>query len=274
MTGPGSRYQTALRAYLADPGEETLRVAYEIGRQTVSRERGLLDLAMAHEDAVASILDAGRWKGPGTIVRLAGEFFVECISAFEMVQRGVREAHEATRLERRNAELLRGLSNFLSDSSLALAAPDALAEVRRLVAEQAREFVGAACCFVTTATGGGVVEQSASFPDEDLRWRTFARWADLAAVDEVVWAAQGAARLDGPEVRELLGDAVDGPAGALEVRGWLGAPLTALGGHQLGAIHLVDKEEGQFTVLDEAIVIHLAQMSAAAVERAASYGGY
>lgn len=64
-----------------------------------------------------------------------------------------------------------------------------------------------------------------------------------------------------------------GPVGRLEVRGWLGAPLTALGGHQLGAIHLVNKTSGEFTVLDEAIAVHLAQMSAAAVERAQLYAG-
>lgn len=64
-----------------------------------------------------------------------------------------------------------------------------------------------------------------------------------------------------------------GPVGRLEVRGWLGAPLTALGGHQLGAIHLVNKTSGEFTVLDEAIAVPLAQMSAAAVERAQLYAG-
>jgi len=68
---------------------------------------------------------------------------------------------------------------------------------------------------------------------------------------------------------------VAGPVGRLEVRGWLGAPLTALGGHQLGAIHLVNKTSGEFRVLDEAIAIAvpLAQMSAAAVERAQLYAG-
>ncbi len=58
-------------------------------------------------------------------------------------------------------------------------------------------------------------------------------------------------RLSGHEVAELLGDLLRGPAGSLKVGGWLGAPLTAL---------------------DEAVTVHLAQMSAAAVERAQLYG--
>ncbi|CAA9469156.1 MAG: hypothetical protein AVDCRST_MAG13-329 [uncultured Solirubrobacteraceae bacterium] len=269
-----AEYLAALRAYLDAPGEETLRAAYELGRETVGRERGLLDLSLAHEDALAAVLEgrAGA-AAAGPTVRAAGEFFLECISAFEMVQRGIRDAHDAARLERRHAEMLRGLSAFLCDSSLALQAPDALAEMRRLVAEQAREFVAAQCCFVTTSTGPGPPARAVSFPEDDLHWRTFARWADLSPVDEVVWNAGGPVRLAGPQVAEVLGDLVRGPAAGLEIRGWLGAPLTALGGHALGAVHLVNKVQGEFTALDEAVAVHLAQMSAAAVERAQLYAG-
>jgi GAF domain-containing protein len=268
MSGLAGSYRAALQAYLAEPGETTLRAAYELGRETVGRERGLLDLSVAHDDALVAVLETTtRGGGVERTVRAAGEFFLECISAFEMVQRGVREAHEAAWLERRHAEMLRGLSDFLSDSSLALEAPDALSEIRRLVAEQAREFIAAECCFVTMDARLSVGERSASHAPHDLRWRAFVRWADLSAVDELVWSARGAVRLEGHETEELLA----GPVGQLEVRGWLGAPLTALGGHPLGAIHLVNKTDGQFTVLDEAIAVHLAQMSAAAVERAQLY---
>ncbi len=266
-------YLAGLRAYLGDPGEATLRAAYELGRETVGRERGLLDLSLAHEDALAAVLEeTPAAAGAGPAVRAAGEFFLECISAFEMVQRGIRDAHDAARLERRHAEMLRGLSDFLSDSSLALQAPDALAEMRRLVAEQAREFVAAECCFVTTSTRPGPPERAASFASDDLQWRTFARWADLSVVDEVVWSAAGPVRLTAPEVADVLG-VLRGPGEGLQIRGWLGAPLTALGGHALGAVHLVNKLDGEFTALDEAVAVHLAQMSAAAVERAQLYAG-
>jgi GAF domain-containing protein len=272
MNTLSATYLAALRAYLGCPGEVTLRAAYELGRENVGEERGLLELSMAHDDALVAVLGAAAPSGDIVqAVRGAGEFFLECISAFEMVQRGVREAHEAARLERRHAEMLRSLSTFLSDSSLALEAPDALAEMRHLVAEQAREFIGAECCFVTTRAGAGERQRSASHASDDTGWRAFVRWADLAAAEATVSSSHGAARFDTDEVEALLGHSV-GRFATLELRGWLGAPLTALGGQQLGSIHLVNKTIGQFTILDEAIAMHLAQMSAAAVERAQLYG--
>ena len=88
------------------------------------------------------------------MARAAGEFFLESLSSFEMVQRGFREAQEAARLERRQKEMSRQLSTFLADASLALDASDSLEEMLQLVAEQARELVGAECCVVTVATDG------------------------------------------------------------------------------------------------------------------------
>ena len=71
-----------------------------------------------------------------------------------MVQRGFAEAREAARLERRQTEMSRQLSTFLADASLALDASDSLEEMLRLVAEQARELVGADCCVATVAVDG------------------------------------------------------------------------------------------------------------------------
>ena len=85
------------------------------------------------------------------MTRAAGDFFLESLSSFEMVQRGFREAREAARLERRQTEMSRQLSSFLADASLALDASDSLEEMLRLVAEQARELVGADCCVATVA---------------------------------------------------------------------------------------------------------------------------
>ena len=44
------------------------------------------------------------------MARAAGDFFLESLSSFEMVQRGYREAREAARLERRQTEMSRQLS--------------------------------------------------------------------------------------------------------------------------------------------------------------------
>ena len=48
-------------------------------------------------------------------------------------------------------------------------------------------------------------------------------------------------------------------------------PSTALDGNELGAIQLFDKKEGDFTDDDEAVIVHLAQMASAAIERARLY---
>ncbi len=52
---------------------------------------------------------------------------------------------------------------------------------------------------------------------------------------------------------------------------WLAAALTTLDGSELGAIQLFDQARGDFTVDDEAALVHLAQMTSAAVERARLY---
>lgn len=51
------------------------------------------------------------------------------------------------------------------------------------------------------------------------------------------------------------------------------APLTALDGRVLGTLGIVYGEGDTSTELDEAVLEHLAQMAAAALERALSYGG-
>ena len=111
----------------------------------MSRQLSMLDLAVVHQEALLSALaDASGSEEAQRVARAAGDFFLESLSSFEMVQRGFREAQEAARLERRQTEMSRQLSTFLADASLALDASDSLEEMLRLVAEQARELVGAA----------------------------------------------------------------------------------------------------------------------------------
>jgi GAF domain-containing protein len=49
------------------------------------------------------------------------------------------------------------------------------------------------------------------------------------------------------------------------------AALTTLDGRELGAIVTLDKHEGDFTETDEAVLVHLAQMASAALERGRLY---
>ena len=52
------------------------------------------------------------------------------------------------------------------------------------------------------------------------------------------------------------------------MRGWLAVPLVGMDGRNLGLIQLSDKYEGEFTADDEAKLIELAQLAAAATENA------
>ena len=202
----------------------------------------------------------------------AGDFFLESLSTFEMVQRGFAEAREAALLERRQTEMSRQLSTFLADASLALDASDSLEEMLRLVAEQARELVGRRLLRGHGGAGGPAARPPKPPPTRrtSRRWTAFVRWLDLLAIYRLIRAER---RL-GEDRRR----AARSPASVLRsrpsdrpLRGWLAASLTALDGSELGAIQLFDKQGGGFTVDDEAALVHLAQMASAAVERARLY---
>jgi hypothetical protein len=271
-TGPfRAAYASALLDYLLQPAETSLRVAYELGREAVSRGLNVLDLAVAHQEALMSVLaDASDAAEAQAINRAAGDFFLEGLSTFEMVQRGFVEARQAALLERRQTRLSRQLSTFLADASLALDASDSLEEMLRLVAEQARELLGADCCVATVgAAGQPRTAEGASYPQDERRWSAFIRWLDLLAVYRLVRQSGGSARIAGEQLARLPPFCAADSARPL--RGWLAASLTALDGSALGAIQLFDKHGGGFTVDDEAALVHLAQMTSAAVERARLY---
>jgi hypothetical protein len=264
-------YASALADYLGDPSEGSLRIAYELGREAVSRRLSMLELAVAHQEAFVSALAGGSHSAETQeVTRAAGDFFLESLSSFEMVQRGFQEAQEAARLERRHTEMSRQLSTFLADASLALDASDSLEEVLRLVAEQARELVDAECCLATVAVAGQPrTAEAASYSQADRRWTGFVQWLDLFAIYRVIRLGGGSVRIADEQLAAL--PAFHTAVGNRPLHGWLAASLTALDGSELGAIQLFDKQDGSFTESDEAVLIHLAQMASAAVERARLY---
>jgi GAF domain-containing protein len=111
--------------------------------------------------------------------------------------------------------------------------------------------------------------EAASYPEADRRWTTFIRWLDLSAIYRLVRLSGGSVRIAGEQLARLPPFRTAGSRRPLQ--GWLAASLTALDGSELGAIQLFDKEDGAFTVDDEAALVHLAQMTSAAVERARLY---
>lgn len=277
MTGAGApfraAYAAALGTHLRGPTEASLHAAYELARDAVRRQLSVLDLAVVHQEALHVALDGAANRAQAQrLSRTAGDFFLEGLATFEMVQRGSADARRAALRERRQTERSRLLSSFLADASLALEAPNSIEEMLRLVAEHARELAGAACCLATVSAGDRPRSaEAASHPEHDRHWVPFVRWLDLGAVYRLLDHSGGSVRIAGEELAGLppfragLGDP--------PVLSWLAASLSALDGSALGAIQLFDKPAGPFTREDEAALVHLARTASAAVERAQLYRG-
>ena len=267
----GRAYASALDDYLHDPTETTLRVAYELGREAVSRRLSVLDLAITHQEVVlAALAETSGETEVQHVARAAGDFFLESLTSFEMVQRGFQEARQTVLLQRRQTDLSRQLSTFLGDASLALDASDSLEEILRLVAEQARELVGAECCVATVAARGCPrIAEGASYPQAKRRWPTFVQWLDLPSIYRFMQLSGGSARIAGEQLTRL--SLFRTAPGDSPIHAWLAVSLTALDGSEVGVIQLFEKQHGAFIADDEAALVHLAQMASAAVERARLY---
>lgn len=257
------RYTEGLHAALADAGERSLSVAYNLGRDAVRSGLSVLDLAAIHNDAVAAELRAAPdMPTAERMTQSAGEFLLESLSAYEMLQRVLRETRERAMVEQRQTMLLRRLSDFLGDASLAVDANASVHEVLQLVAEHALDFVDAAACRARlgpTEADPSVLEavassEGAGAPDD----------ATLQRLDDLydTLAPTGPIRL-GPDA---VAERVDGARFA-----WLAVALTALDGRRMGDLHLYGSGDAAFADVDEAVVAQLAHMASATFERMQLY---
>lgn len=261
-------YVQGLDRFLNDASEGSLRTAYELGREALSHELSVLDIAAAHHEHLAEAV-AARPDDAVAITLAARDFLLEALSAFEMVQRGFRETRDTAAGERRQARVLRRLSTFLADASLAATGPEARQELLQLAAEQATELVDARFCVAVAAFGDEprMVAFAASGGEDQPR--QVPDWVGHV-VDEGPWpSSRGAARDHvGPEVAHSAA----ARAGSAGPRNAIAATLVALDGRELGFVQLFDRHDDDFTDVDEAVLLHVAQMTSAALERAQLYG--
>jgi PAS domain S-box-containing protein len=111
------RYTEELQAYLEERSEARLERAYEIGRQAVESDMGLLDMEMIFRETLESVLQ--RLSSPAVILRTvetAAEFWAESLAPFEMTHRGYRAANQELR------QLNRMLENEVGERKQAEAA--------------------------------------------------------------------------------------------------------------------------------------------------------
>jgi hypothetical protein len=173
-------YAAAFGSFIDTHDERERRLAYELGREAVAGDLSVLELALVHHEALAAALSDR--ETVEDVTSAAADFFLEALSAFEMAQRVYREGRERAEQERRQAALLRQLSNFLADASLALGASDSLEEMLQLVAEQGRELVGADRCRVLLESPGRTLE-GASAAEKPAAAARSGIAAELAALD-------------------------------------------------------------------------------------------
>jgi serine phosphatase RsbU (regulator of sigma subunit)/anti-sigma regulatory factor (Ser/Thr protein kinase) len=134
-----AEYTEAFASHLNRSGETGLESAYELGRKAVTGGLSLLDLAGVHHGVLTDCLSNAP---PGEVSRIASsatDFFNESLATFEMASRGFQEAHETAQLQARHASQLRGLA----EASLAVNSSLSADEMLDLVANSAREIIGA-----------------------------------------------------------------------------------------------------------------------------------
>lgn len=90
-----THYAEVLGQYLQDGNEIALTQGYELGRDALMEGLGILDMADIHHKSLRELVAQGRQSDK--LLVTAGEFFVECLSPFEMSHRGAEEGRQALR---------------------------------------------------------------------------------------------------------------------------------------------------------------------------------
>jgi len=117
------QFKRALGNYLSRAGEDSLKQAYDLGRQALDGGMGLLDIAAIQHRALCDVL-ADRHCSEKTLgtVKSAQDFFTESLSPFEMTHRGFRDANTTLRrlnerLNERLEEVTRQIATALHDEA-------------------------------------------------------------------------------------------------------------------------------------------------------------
>jgi hypothetical protein len=251
-----SAYAAAFQAFIDDQSEIARLAAYEFGRDAVSGEVGLLELSQTHHAVLATALThCSDSSDSHRITSAAADFLLEVLSTYEMSRRGLAEARETVVFERRQATMIRRLSTLLADASLALHAHSSIEEMLQIVAEQACELTDAAWCIAHALTrlgGRDAILASAGSEPPDPSRIAFEAYEALDRGTEATHAVH---------------------VGLQTASASMAVPLATLDGEMVGVLAIAANGARAFSELDQAVLVHIAQMTAAALERAMRYHG-
>jgi GAF domain-containing protein len=137
------------------------------------------------------------------------------------------------------------------------------------VAEHARELVAAERCRAEIRLPDGITIDAHAEAEPGTEPVSVPP-ADVAALYAAVAPGRRSLRMSSAELAaEPARRTLEGAGDRVRsMRSWLVASLCAPDGKEVGLIQVFDKREGEFTHLDEEVLVQLAQMAAAAVERA------
>lgn len=156
------------------------------------------------------------------------------------------ELGEKLRSEQRHAALL----TDLAAASRAMNAVLSVEAIIKILAEQAREILGAHQAIVSLTAGNLSSLDTASLPDNHGD-----DWAAQSGEEFNVYKEQGAA----------------GEQSAPALSGGLTVPLVGLGDKGLGTVQVFDKGQGEFSEEDEVILAQLAAIAAVGIQNASLY---
>ena len=82
-------YRPRFLSYLTRQDESGLTAAYELGRRSMQRNLGLLDLIRVHNEVYLEVVSSARdLTEAQDLARCASWFLLEALAPFEMTQRG------------------------------------------------------------------------------------------------------------------------------------------------------------------------------------------
>ena len=91
-------YACQLREYAAGSGEAALGKAYELGRRALTEGKSLMEIASFHHEALQGLIQGQQDdKRREELLQASSDFLAECLSPYEMAQRGFQDAVKALR---------------------------------------------------------------------------------------------------------------------------------------------------------------------------------
>ncbi|MBM7112675.1 PAS domain-containing protein [Archangium primigenium] len=194
----------------------------------------------------------------------------EWVGAYRDVTRKRRAETELERAlvrEQRHAAQLQGLAS----AALVISEADSIEHMLKAITEQAREVIGAHQSITSLVLEGdwALARGAVSVSDKYATWRDWDVRLDGTGIHSWVCRLNLPMRLSQQELEShpaWRGFNRHPTPRAPPLRGWLGAPLVGRDGRNMGLIQLSDRNEGDFSAEDEAILVQLARMASVAIE--------